>query len=96
MIRVLIERQIIEGLEQPYSNAITTMMQAIIQAPGFVSGESLRELDRPNHHLVLSAWSSRHAWERWAVSRERRDALDAISPFMAEPERITMLEPLSR
>ena len=96
MIRVLIERQIIEGLEHPYSSAITTMMQAIIQAPGFVSGESLRELDRPNHHLVLSAWSSRHAWERWAVSRERREAMEAISQFMAEPERITMLEPLSR
>ncbi|PKM22213.1 MAG: antibiotic biosynthesis monooxygenase [Gammaproteobacteria bacterium HGW-Gammaproteobacteria-14] len=94
MIRVLIERQIIEGLERPYSNAITQMMQAIVRAPGFVSGESLRELDRPNHHLVLSAWSSRHAWQRWAVSRERRDALDAISPFLGEPERITILGPL--
>jgi quinol monooxygenase YgiN len=96
VIRVLIERHIIEGLEQPYSNAITALMQATMQAPGFVSGESLREVEHPNHHLVLSAWSSRHAWERWAISPKRQDGISAISPFLAEPERITILEPVSR
>lgn len=96
MLRVLIERQIIDGLEQPYSHAITGMMQAIVQAPGFVSGESLREVARPQHHLLLSAWSSRHAWERWLLSDTRRQAVDAINPFLVEPERITLLEPFSR
>lgn len=95
MIRVLIERQIIDGLEQPYSDAVTGMMQAIVRAPGFLSGESLRDVSRPQHHFILSAWQSRAAWERWLFSARRRQALDAIRPFLEEPERITILEPVS-
>lgn len=95
MIRVLIERRIVEGLEQPYEEAVTGMMQAIIQAPGFLSGESLRNVDQPQHHYILSAWQSRAAWDRWLFSRARRQALDAIRPFLEDPERITILEPVS-
>ncbi|MBZ2187506.1 antibiotic biosynthesis monooxygenase [Alcanivorax sp. JB21] len=94
MIRVLIERQIVEGLEQPYSQAVTGMLQAIVRAPGYLSGESLRDANRPQHHFILSAWQSRAAWMRWLHSSERRDALNDISPFLEEPERITLLEPL--
>lgn len=95
MIRVLIEREIGEGMEQPYADAITGMMQAIVRAPGYLSGESLRDADRPLHHYTLSAWQSRAAWQRWLNSEERRAALDAISPFLVEPERITILEPIT-
>ena len=93
MIRVLIERRIVEGLEAPYEEAVTEMMQAIVQAPGFLSGESLRDIDRPQHHYILSAWQSRAAWDRWLFSHARRRALDAIRPFLEQPERITILEP---
>lgn len=93
MIRVLIEREIADGLEQPYHEAITDMMQAIVQAPGYLSGEALRDAHNPRRHFVLSSWQSAAAWQRWAGSDERRRALDAIRPFLAKPERITMLVP---
>lgn len=95
MIRVLIEREIGEGMEQPYADAITGMMQAIVRAPGYLSGESLRNADQPLQHYILSAWQSRAAWRRWLNSEERRAALDAIQPFLVEPERITILEPIT-
>lgn len=95
MIRVLIEREIGEGMEQPYADAVTGMMQAIVRAPGYLSGESLRNADEPLHHFILSAWQSRAAWQRWLNCPERRAALDAISPFLAQPERITILEPIN-
>lgn len=94
MIRVLIEREIAEGLEQPYQDAITGMMQAIVRAPGYLSGESLRDAHRPQHHYILSSWQSQAAWRRWLHSQDRRQALDAIRPFLATPERITVLEPV--
>lgn len=95
MIRVLIEREIGEGMEQPYSDAITGMMQAIVRAPGYLSGESLRNSDAPLQHYILSAWQSRAAWQRWYHSDARRVALDAIQPFLAQPERVTVLEPIT-
>lgn len=94
MIRVLIERDIVEGLEQPYQEAIIGMMQAIVRAPGYVSGESLRDAQNPHRHYILSSWQSAAAWRRWAGSNERRQALDAIRPFLATPECVTMLEPV--
>lgn len=93
MIRVLIEREIAEGLEQPYQEAITGMMQAIVRAPGYLSGESLRDANNPRRHFILSSWQSTAAWQRWARSDDRRRALDAIRPFLATPERVTILVP---
>jgi heme-degrading monooxygenase HmoA len=95
LIRVLIEREIGEGMERPYADAITGMMQAIVRAPGYLSGESLRDADQPLRHYILSAWQSRAAWQRWLNSGERRAALEGIRPFLVEPERVTILEPIN-
>jgi len=96
MIRVLIERHIAEGLEQPYAQAVTGMLQAIVRAPGYLSGESLRDIQQPLRHYILSSWQSETAWQRWLQSAERQGALQAIRPFLADAERITMLEPVVR
>lgn len=95
MIRVLIEREIGEGMEKPYADAVTGMMQAIVRAPGYLSGESLRDREHPLHHYILSAWQSHAAWQRWLHSQDRQMALDAIRPFLAHPEKITILEPIT-
>ena len=45
MIKVLIERVIAEGLEQPYEEAARKVIQQAVQSPGFISGESFRDLE---------------------------------------------------
>ena len=94
MIRVIIEREIAEGLEQFYENEIANLLKVMNSAPGYIYGESLVELHRPNHYIVVTSWTNEEAWNRWYVSSERQQMLSAIRPFMQSDERFTLLRQL--
>ena len=94
MIKVLIERIIAEGLEQPYEDIARRMLQQAIQSPGFISGESFQDLERPNHRIIMVTWQNRHSWERWEKSAARQESISAFTAILQEQERITLLSPL--
>ena len=94
MIRVIIERQIAEGLERFYEAEISRLLEVVRDAPGYLSGESLVEIHRPNHYLVLTRWASEDDWNRWFHSAERQELLDAIRPFLLDDEKFTLLRQL--
>ena len=94
MIRVIIEREIAAGLEQYYEAAIGDLLDAMINAPGYLSGESLVEIHRPNHYVVVTRWSSEDAWTRWFHSAERQQLVSAIRPFLQNEEKFTLFRQL--
>ncbi len=95
MIRVIIEREIAEGLEQFYEKAISNLLEVMISAPGYLSGESLVDIHRPNHYVVVTRWSNEDAWNRWFRSPQRQQLLTAIAPFLMRDEKHTLLRQLS-
>jgi len=94
MIRVIIEREIAEGLEEFYESAIANLLGVMANAGGYLSGESLVDLHRPNHYIVVTRWTDEAAWNRWYVSNERQQMLDAIRPFLLNEEKFTVLRQL--
>ncbi|MDH3386414.1 MAG: antibiotic biosynthesis monooxygenase [Gammaproteobacteria bacterium] len=95
MIKVIIEREIAEGLEQFYQSAVTDLLGEMASAPGYLSGESLVEIHRPNRYVVITRWVNEAAWNRWFHSPERQELLGAIQPFLQQDEKITLLEQLA-
>ena len=94
MIRVIIEREIAEGLEQFYEEAIADLLDVMVSAPGYLAGESLVEIHRPNRYLVITRWASEDAWNRWFHSAERQQLAIAIRPFLQNEEKFTLLRQL--
>ena len=68
MIRVIIEREIAEGLEQFYESAIADLLHVMANARGYVSGESSVEIHRPNRYVVITRWTDEAAWNYWHQS----------------------------
>ncbi|MDH3630782.1 MAG: antibiotic biosynthesis monooxygenase [Gammaproteobacteria bacterium] len=95
MIRVIIEREIAEGLEEFYEAAIANLLGVMANAEGYVSGESSVEIHRPNRYVVITRWTDEAAWNRWFQSSERQELLNAIRPFLAKEEKFTLLKQLS-
>ena len=91
MIRVIIEREIVAGLEEYYESAIAEMLDVMAGAAGYLSGESLVEIQRPNRYVVVTRWTGEDAWTRWFHSQERQQVLDRILPFMQKEEKIVVL-----
>ena len=94
MIRVLIERTISESMEREFHEAQRSARQSAMTFPGYISGETLRDVANPCHHVVISTWRSAQDWEKWAHSEERQHLLAAISPCLDEPESDKVLEPM--
>ena len=92
MIRVLIERNIAEGLEHYYDCTIKRTVSTVIRAPGCISGESLKDANNTNRRIVMSKWSSKEDWDNWFHSDERRNVISEITPMLEGREKITMLE----
>jgi len=92
MIRVLIERQIAEGLEHYYDCTIKRTVSAVVAAPGCISGESLKDANNAQRRFVMSKWNSVADWERWYRSDARRRVIAEITPMLEDREKITLLE----
>lgn len=95
MIRVIIEREIAEGLEQFYESAIAELLDVMANARGYVSGESSVEIHRPNRYVVITRWTDEAAWNHWYQSSERQQLLNVIRPFLLKEEKFTLLKQLS-
>jgi len=93
MIKVIIERKIAEGLELNYLDAIRATLHAVMEAPGYISSESLTDVHNTNHRLIITNWTSVQAWEKWHASQERKDAIAEIAPILESQEKITITEP---
>lgn len=92
MIRVIIERQIAEDLEQPYQQAVRQMIQYTVRVPGFLSGETFRDIRNPRHRYVISNWRSLEDFERWWHSADRKRMMMDLQPFLDGPEKVHILE----
>jgi quinol monooxygenase YgiN len=94
MIRILIERRLVPGGEERLRQAMRELRQQAMDREGYISGETHRDAADPSHYLILSTWRSREDWERWARSEARHTVEARIAPMLAEPERVTVLEPV--
>lgn len=92
MIRVIIERIIAETLEEHYEDAAMEILQLSVRAPGFISGESLKDLHNERHRIVLCKWRSELDWQNWIASTERKQLMDKLGLMLEKPETVTLLE----
>ncbi len=94
MIKVLIERHLLEGLEAEYQAASKSLLQGCMAFPGYISGESLRDIERPNHRVIITLWSSLSAWQQWEKSDQRAQLLAGIAGLLAADEKVLLLTPV--
>jgi heme-degrading monooxygenase HmoA len=91
VIRVLIERRVRAAAGADYERTQRELRLEALREHGYLMGETLRDLDDPNHYVVVSTWRSRRDWDEWAGCDARRGVLERLAPLV-ESERITLYE----
>ena len=46
--------------------------------PGYISGETLKRVDKPGEFLIISTWQSIDDWGEYVVSKERTEIQNEI------------------
>ncbi len=93
MIKIIIERRIMPGLEDEYEQAAREAMRVSLGVRGFVGGEPLVELGHTDRRLMITKWRDLRAWKEWHASEERAIAMQRILPLLTEDETIRIYEP---
>jgi heme-degrading monooxygenase HmoA len=86
-VKILIKRSIGQQVASVLQPLIVELRAHAMKQPGYISGETLKCLERPGEYLVVSTWDSLAAWENWLRSRDRNileSKIESITGSTAE------------
>ena len=81
-IKILITRSIGQDVASVVRPLIVELRSHAMKQPGYISGETLKCIDRPGEYLVVSTWESVADWNKWLASQERKileEKIDSIA-----------------
>lgn len=81
-VKVIIKRMVPEGRAEDLEPLLRELRTRATSQRGYISGETLRRLDKPDEYLVISTWESVEDWERWAKSQEREEVQGKIDTLL--------------
>jgi heme-degrading monooxygenase HmoA len=81
-VKILIKRSIGQEVAPVVRPLIVELRAHAMKQSGYISGETLKCIDRPGEYLVISTWQSLNDWKKWLNSQERillEDKIDSIT-----------------
>ena len=81
-VKILIKRSIGQDVAPAVRPLIVELRAHAMKQHGYISGETLKCIDRPGEYLVISTWQSVEDWNKWLQSQERKileDKIDSIT-----------------
>ncbi len=84
VVKIFIRRTVTDSTAEELKPLLRKMRGACLSQPGYVTGQTLKRLDRPGERLVISIWSSVEDWETWFTSSERRAVQLEIDTLLGE------------
>ena len=87
-VKILLERKFKEDPSLEDIKTINALRMAAMQRKGYVSGETLVDLDNHKKIVVISVWTDKTGWDAWAKSKQRRRIDAQLSQSLKQPPSI--------
>jgi heme-degrading monooxygenase HmoA len=92
MIRIHVRRNIPEDKKEDVIRLIIKLRSMSTGKPGYISGETLKRLDKSGESLVVTKWQSNHYWNQWFQSEERSEIQSKIDQLLGEETQYEIYE----
>ena len=92
MIKILIKRKVSEDKKEELTLLINQLRSITMGTPGYISGETLKRLDKPGESLVVTKWQSDYYWNQWLQSKERSKIQEKIDQLLGEETQYEIYE----
>jgi heme-degrading monooxygenase HmoA len=83
-VKIFIRRSIPEDRTNDLLPLFRRLRNLATNQSGYISGETLKNLDDPSDYLVISTWQSIDNWREWVVSRDRMEIQNEIDARLTE------------
>ena len=84
-VKIIIKRRVPESLTTQLRPLLIKLRNLAMNQPGYITGETLKRIDRPGQNLVISTWNSMEEWRQWAVNSERESVQAQIDALLGQP-----------
>jgi len=81
-VKILIKRKVPKNKGKEMIPLFRKLRALATNQSGYISGETLKSLDRPDVFLVISTWQSPEDWEKWLISKERQEIQDQVDALL--------------
>jgi len=92
MIKVHIKRDVPQDKLEDLRDLINEMRGLTMGQPGYISGETLKRVDKPGESLVVSKWQSLDYWNLWLQSEQRAAIQDKIDQLLGQETQYEIYE----
>jgi len=83
-VRVLIKRRVPPDKAGELYGLITELRSMASRQPGYVSGETLRNIKDANEYLVISTWETLEDWNNWIATKKRQELQGMIDALLGQ------------
>ena len=83
-VRAMIKRRIPKGREKEAIQIITALRMFASRYPGYISGETLQNVENTEEYLVISTWQSLKAWNVFFADPKRKALQDRIDHLQGQ------------
>lgn len=63
-----------------------------LSQPGYISGETLTRIDKPNECMVISTWRSVEDWNKWVNNEQRLKIQTEIDQLLGQETEYAVYE----
>jgi heme-degrading monooxygenase HmoA len=81
-VKIIIHRNVPKEKERDLLPLLLELRAAATVQPGYISGETLRNVQNPEDYVVISTWRSVEDWDAWAASEKRAELQDKIDELL--------------
>lgn len=82
-IGVLIRRVTKHGVDAKVLLPLIVELRSLaVRQPGYISGETFFNLDRPEECVVIGRWTSLEYWQQWKRDKRRLELIDDIEKLL--------------
>jgi len=81
-VKIVLRRKVAKEKEASLLPLLIQMRARATSQPGYISGETLRNMEDPEEVLVISTWQSPEAWKSWLGSPQRAETQEKIDALL--------------
>jgi heme-degrading monooxygenase HmoA len=77
-VKIIIKRTVPENKEKELMSLLKQLRNLGVNQPGYISGETLKNMDKPSEYMVISTWQSAEDWNNWVQNDKRKEIQEQI------------------
>ncbi len=91
-VKIFIKRSVTDSKIAELTVLLKRLRSVTLMQPGYISGQTLKRVDKPGECLVISTWRSAEDWQEWLGNSKRIAIQNEIDELLDSPTEYAVYE----